>query len=60
LGWNEVEMISHVYTKLLESVYFYRPENQSKSVQFDTFLISSIKKIMQDLKNYSIKTDKYG
>jgi len=58
LNWSEVDIISHIFSSMLESVYFFRPDLQEKKIEFDTFIISSIRKSIQDLKNYTIKVDK--
>jgi len=57
LNWKEVDIITHIYASMLESVYFFRPELQEESISFDTFIVSTIKKSIQDLKNYTIKVD---
>lgn len=57
LNWKEVDIVAHVYASMLESVYFFRPELQEENISFDTFIVSTIKKSIQDLKNYTIKVD---
>lgn len=60
LNWSISDILLTIYMNVLDAVYFFRPDNQIENVEFDTYLISAIKKSLQDLKNQSIKVDQLG